>query len=402
MWEELASYKNHFLQLEVKSMKSETINDLVTSAYQQRQSKRCKCACPDVAKCESSTYFRDHAALAYGFICVEKLIKDMCSDVPLVKWQNINSLSEVLRNPWQAQRAITQYDVVRKCTNMFMRLQYGYHQEHYHERRQLMKIFYVVSGYLNGAHQIAQRTHLLEEFYAIIYKREETHLLACKVLRNLTEKAEILLYMLDKTDSLRKLTLIFRHDPCTPFYPNPLWEHLCHFLEIAPQLGIAYGCFELLIERIKSRRLFYHELCMKCFAMLLRCEEGQKRFDKIDGVKMLYDIIADEQHKLDNNEYVLLALLHGLVSDRVLWRCREFTVLPKRIIALAKSKNANLQLVCLKILRLLCAMPCVKAYILNGCMSDIMSIKCLNEQNECTRDSLAEWLNRDIWDSSEM
>ncbi|XP_053964722.1 uncharacterized protein LOC128867492 [Anastrepha ludens] len=402
MWEELASYKNHFLQLEVKHMKKETVNNLVTTAHRKRESKRCQCVCRNEDECDSSTYFRDHAALAYGFLCVEKLLHDICSDVPLVRWQNINSLSEVLLNPWQAQRAITQFDVVRKCGNIFFRLHHGYLQEHYHERRQLMKIFYIISGYLNGAHQIAHRTHLVNAFYSIIYSRSETSLLACKILRNLTEKTELCLFMMDESKAFYRLSLIFHNDPCTPFYPNPLWEHLCHFLEIAPTLGINHGYFELLVERIETRRLSYHEFCMKCFAMLLRCEKGQKRFDEIDGVKMLYDILSDEQRKLDNYEYVVVALLHGLVSNRSLWRCREFTDLPNRIIELAKCKNINLQLICLKVIRLLSAMPCVKAYILSGCMTDLMSIKCLNELNECTRDSLVEWLNRDICDSSEM
>lgn len=402
MWEELASYKNHFLQLEVKHMKHETVNNLVTKEYQQVQSKRCRCKCPDDAKCESSTYFRDHAALAYGFQCVEKLIQDMCSDDPLLRWQGVNSLSEVMLNPWQAQRAILQYDLVRKCKNMFLRIQHGYLKEYYHERRQLMKIFYLISGYLNGAHAILSTIHLVQEFYLIVYNHESTRYLACKILRNLTEKTEILLYMLNETRSFQNLSIIFNTDPCTPFYPNALWEHLCHFLEIAPKMAIQAGYFELLYERIKSRMLFYHELCMKCFAMLLRCEEGQQRFDKIDGVKLLYDIIADKQKKLDNYEFVMLALQHGLVSNRSLWRCREFTDLPNRVIALAKLENKNLQLTCFKSLRLLSAMPCVKTYILHGCMSDLMSIKCLNEQNECTRDTLAEWLNRDICDSSEM
>lgn len=83
--------------------------------------------------------------------------------------------------------------------------------------------------------------------------------------------------------------------------------------------------------------------------MLLRCEEGQQCFDKIDGVKLLYDIIADEQKQLDNYEYVMLALQHGLVSNRSLWRCREFTHLPNRVIELAKVENRNLQLECFKV-----------------------------------------------------
>ncbi|XP_067626630.1 uncharacterized protein [Eurosta solidaginis] len=402
MWEELASYRNHFLQLEVDNMKKETLNNFVKTEFQQKQKRRCKCVCPNDDDCESSTYFRDHASLAYGFICMEKLMEKMCSDDPLEKWQNVNSLSEVLLNPWQAQRAITEYGVVKKCKNMFLRIQLGSHKENYHETRQLMKIFYLISNYLNGAKQIVSHVSLIDEFYAIIYNRESTYLTACKILRNLTEKTEVLLHLLENTQAFRKLAKIFSADPCTPFYPNPLWEHLCHFLEIDPKLGINYGYFELLVERIQSRRLFYHQICMKCFAMLLRCAEGEQLFDKVDGIKMLYNIIADDAKKLDNYEFVILALMHGLVSKFALWRCREFTDLPKRIITLAKCENKNLQLECLKVLRLMSAMPCVKDYIKSGCMSEIMSIKCLNEQNECIRDSLAEWLNREICDSSEM
>lgn len=114
MWEELASYKNHFLQLEVKHMKRETVNNLVTKEYNKMQSKRCRCKCPSDDVCASSTYFRDHAALAYGFQCVEKLTHDMCSDDALLRWQSVTSLTEVMLNPWQAQRAITEFDLLRK------------------------------------------------------------------------------------------------------------------------------------------------------------------------------------------------------------------------------------------------------------------------------------------------
>lgn len=176
MWEELASYKNHFLQLEVEHMKRETINDLVTKEYYKVKSKRCRCKCPNDDNCSSSAYFRDHAALAYGFQCIEKLTYDMCSDDPLLRWQAVNSLTEIILNPWQAERAIIQFDLVRKyvstnihmwwleelnylsiiflrCKNMFFRLQNGYLKEFFNEHRQLMKIFckYYVSFKLPNA-----------------------------------------------------------------------------------------------------------------------------------------------------------------------------------------------------------------------------------------------------------
>lgn len=48
----------------------------------------------------------------------------------------------------------------------------------------------LISGYLNGARAIVSHIHLVAEFYSNIHNHESTQYLACKILRNLTEKTE--------------------------------------------------------------------------------------------------------------------------------------------------------------------------------------------------------------------
>lgn len=67
---------------------------------------------------------------------------------------------------------------------------------------------------------------------------------------------------------------IFKQDPCQPYYPAHLWQHLCSMLEVAPEQGIQLGFFELLHARIVNRLPKFWDLNSKAFALLLRCGRG--------------------------------------------------------------------------------------------------------------------------------
>lgn len=216
---------------------------------------------------------------------------------------------------------------------------------------------------------------------------------------------------LEDPENFSALAEIFRQDPCRPQFPLHLWHHLCDMLEVAPDRGIELGLFELLHSRILNRLSNFWDMNTKAFALLLCCAEGQRRFDAVDGVKLLYDVFAqpDEnprmllpRQKVENWEYTALALLNGLHSKRALWRSREFTQLPCYVGRLMTSTtdNPRLQLYCLKVFRELGVMPCIKRYIIGNWLQDICKLFCLDADAECARDALVDWLRRDIADSS--
>lgn len=216
--------------------------------------------------------------------------------------------------------------------------------------------------------------------------------------------------MLEDPENFQGLAKIFKKDPCRHYYPQHLWHHLCHMLEVAPEQGIQLGFFELLHGRIKNRLPFYWNLASKAFALLLRCPEGQHRFDEVDGINMIYNIFASCYKKSTSMlhfqsvkcyEYVMLMLLNGLHSKRALWRSREFTMLACHVgRRTSMGANPRLQLYSLKVLRELGVMPCIKRYINANWLEGLCLLKCLNAECECARDALVDWLRRDIADSS--
>ncbi|EDW01273.1 uncharacterized protein LOC6560994 [Drosophila grimshawi] len=414
MWEQLNKYRNHFLQHEIKDVLTpSSINSLQNKEWQSFMEKRNRCKSFPQHCTKSSTYFEDRAQLAYGWFALPKLMREMDSDDNLTHWRAIYSLSEFLLNPLNAQRAILEMEIVRKLKNAFMRLCLKFHKEEHEEMKIYLKIFNIISRNLNGAEQIANRKCLMIEFYKIAGSKEsEKQDLAAEILRNLTGQPKVLGIVIKDEENLGYIANIFKQDPCRPYYPADLWHHLCHMLELAPQLGIDLGFFELLHSRIENRLPLFWEMNSKAFALLLRCEEGQRRFDKLDVIQLIYEVFeevyVDKSKKLpgqfvENYEYLILILMDGLHSKRALWRIREFTMLTchvARRMASKRTTNPRIQLYGLKTLRNMGTMPCVRRYIIGNWLTEICEMKCLDAEAECARDALLDWLRRDIADSS--
>ncbi|XP_034477715.1 uncharacterized protein LOC117784166 [Drosophila innubila] len=402
MWEQLEKYRNHFLQYEIKDvMKPSSINCLQNTEWRTLMNTRDFCKCFPQRCPPSSTYFEDRAQLAYGDFALPKLLKEMDSSVSLTHWRAIVSLSEFLLNPLNAQRAILELDIIRKVKNAFMRMRLEFHASHYNEVETYLKIFNILSRNMIGAERIANCKCLRIEFYKILKNKEYLKDdLAAEILFNLTSKPKVLGIVLADPENFESVADIFKQDPCRPFYPVYLWHHLCNMLEVAPEQGIELGFFELLHSRIVNRLPKFWDMNSKAFALLLRCGEGQRRFDNVDGIKMIYEVFSP-QVQVDNYENVVLILLNGLHSKRSLWRSREFTVLPCHLgRRLSSETNPRLQLYCLKGLRELSVMPCIKRYIIANWLEEIRQLVCLDAEAECARDSLLNWLRRDIADSS--
>ncbi|EDW91157.1 uncharacterized protein LOC6530530 [Drosophila yakuba] len=413
MWDQLARYRNNFLQYEIKDvMRPTSINSLQEKEWTQAMEKRNMCRCMPYCCSSTSTHLEDRAQLAYGWFALPKLLKELDSDVRLTHWRAVVSLSEFLLNPLNAQRAIIEMDLVRKLKNAFMRMRLKHHAEEHRELEMYLRIYNILSRNLDGAENIASRKCLRVEFYKIIKSQESIKDdLTSEILRNLTCKPKVQGIFLEDPENFSALSEIYKQDPCRPHYPVHLWHHLCHMLEVAPDQGIELGFFELLHKRILNRLSNFWDMNTKAFALLLCCAEGQRRFDAVDGVKLLYDVFAqpDEnprqllpRQKVENWEYTVLALLNGLHSKRALWRSREFTQLPCYVGRLMASTtdNPRLQLYCLKVFRELGVMPCIKRYIIGNWLQDICHLFCLDAEAECARDSLVDWLRRDIADSS--
>ncbi|EDW35889.1 GL17497 [Drosophila persimilis] len=412
MWEQLERYRNHFLQLEVKDvLKPSSINCQQNTEWKEAMEKRDKCKCFPHGCAPSSPYFEDRAQLAYGWFALPKLMKEMNSDMRLTHWKAIVSLTEFLLNPLNAERAIIEMDIVRKVKNAFMRMRLKIYKEEHREVETYLKIFNILSRSLNGAENIANRKCLRVEFYKIIKSRVPLQEdLAAEILRNLTGKPKVLGIVMEDPENLASAVSIFLQDRCQPLYPRHLWHHLCHMLELDPDRGIELGLFEFLHSRIQSRLPFYWCMATKAFALLLRCPEGQRRFDAIDGVKLLFEVFQEietdpkkmlPRQKVMSWEFVVLALLNGLHSKRALWRSREFTPLPCYVGRLMSTEtNPRLQVYCLKALRELGVMPCIKRYIIGNWLEDVRQLFCLDADAECARDALLDWLRRDIADSS--
>lgn len=404
MWEDLEKYRNHFLQSEIKDvMKPSSINCLQNTEWRTFVEKRdfCKRFPQRIGYCTpSSTYFEDRAQLAYGRFALPKLLKEMDNGVHLTHWRAIVSLSEFLLNPLHAERAILEFDIIRKVKNAFMRMRMKYHASHYNEVEMYLKIFNILSRNLNGAERIANWKCLMIELYKILkYKESLKEDLAAEILHNLTSKPKILGIVLANPENFASVADIFKQDPCQPVYPSYLWHQLCNMLEVVPEQGIELGFFEFLHSRIVNRLPKFWDMNSKAFALLLRCGEGQRRFDDVDGIKMVYEMFSSKE-KFENYENVVLILLNGLHSKRSLWRSREFTVLPCHLgRRMSTETNPRLQLYCLKGLRELSVMPCIKRYIIANWLQEIRVLVCLDAEAECARDSLLNWLCRDIAES---
>lgn len=63
---------------------------------------------------KSAHYFENRADLAYGFWALPKLLKELANNCGDIRARAIKSMSEYLNNPLHAQRAINDFDLVRR------------------------------------------------------------------------------------------------------------------------------------------------------------------------------------------------------------------------------------------------------------------------------------------------
>ncbi|KAL9914958.1 uncharacterized protein ACN2A1_001812 [Glossina fuscipes fuscipes] len=256
---------------------------------------------------------------------------------------------------------------------------------------------------MNGGKYILRCEPLINQFYDIIRKREESVPKVSDILSLITKDAEDVHYLQERYEAVTTLAQIFSYDLCAPSYPANLWRHMEWIFEAFPHFAVDKGFFEILHTRIKNRSSKYHIFDMKCFGLLLRCSEGQKRFVAIDGIKEIYDILADTKHKLDTYEQVIYTLMSGLFAKDTLWRCGELIDMLSIIMQFAKNRQEiNTQLYCLQIFRILSDMPWIKRYMKENYYKSLENIKCDTKSNDKLRSELLYKLDREIYHLSEL
>lgn len=203
----------------------------------------------------------------------------------------------------------------------------------------------------NGAQKIMEYWTLIRQFYRLLGENYVHSELICEVLEMLTRFEENVIVLIERYHAMNNLIALLSMDVCRLTYSPHLWAHLAQIFEFYPDLAVEKGFFEILRARIRCRLPGYYKYDMKCFALLLRCYEGQKRFMNMDGVQMIYNILTSKPSiPFTTYEFVVLALMNGLNLKPVMLRCREFIDLPCLITALAKdATNHNMQLVCLQV-----------------------------------------------------
>uniref|UniRef100_A0A1A9UWI4 Uncharacterized protein n=1 Tax=Glossina austeni TaxID=7395 RepID=A0A1A9UWI4_GLOAU len=406
MWDQLAKYKNNYLQKELSHLSAQEINKVEEKAMHEIQSEHRECNWmrrEKVGIAKPSQYFEDRAVLSYGFDTLPKLMEDLGSDDHVTRWRAITSLPEVIINPLHAQTAITTHEIVRRCANIFVKIRLRDENPKYVEMEKLLDIFLVIALHMNGGKYILRCEPLINQFYDVIRKREESIPKVSDILSLITKDAQDVHYLQERYEAVTILAEIFGYDVCAPSYPANLWRHMEWIFEAFPHFAVDKGFFEILHTRIKNRSGKYHIFDMKCFGLLLRCPEGQKRFVAIDGIKEIYDILADTKHKLDTYEHVVYTLMTGLVGKEILWRCGELIDMLSIIIQFAKNhQEINTQLYCLQIFRILSDMPWIKRYMKKNYYKTLEHMKCDTKSNDKLRSELLYKLDREVYHVSDL
>uniref|UniRef100_A0A1A9UWI5 Uncharacterized protein n=1 Tax=Glossina austeni TaxID=7395 RepID=A0A1A9UWI5_GLOAU len=368
----------------------------------EAQSKRGKC---DVVhgkqegKVRQSCHFRDRATLAYGFGALPKLMEDIGDEDPDIQLKSIHSLAEMLLNPLHGQSAINAHEVVKRCQNFFLRRQFRYRATSSAEMDSILNVFVSIAMHMNGGQYILESKCLINQFYEIMERDETLSGKVAIILAFCTKEYDDVCFLQERYNAIGRLARIFGRDMCIRSHPPAIYRHMKWLLEVYPDVAVNEGLFEILFTRIKKRVQEFWENELECFALLLRCPEGQKRFVAVDGMKEMYDILNDTTRKLKSYKYVVFTIMHGLSSKDALWRSSQFVDLPELITNLAKD---DAQLFCFQALYTLADVPRIKAYMRMNCYEDLKKLDCEDKINEERKAELLHKLDREIFHTSRL
>lgn len=163
---------------------------------------------------------------------------------------------------------------------------------------------------------------------------------------------------------------------------------------------------------------------MKCFALIIQCDIGQKMCDEVQVIPRLLAILNDyEELEPDQTldwrqptmtlEFAAMAMHNCLISTRSRWLCQEFWDMPIILVRHAHCKtNSRLQVHCLQVqiitgilklryklrhykfqtLRHITENPSIKRFVGTVCKSRIKRIYCPTEGVRTAKVELLNWL----------
>uniref|UniRef100_A0A1A9W7R5 Uncharacterized protein n=1 Tax=Glossina brevipalpis TaxID=37001 RepID=A0A1A9W7R5_9MUSC len=265
----------------------------------------------------------------------------------------------------------------------------------------ILDVFVALSMHMNGSQQILQSGRLINQFYEIVENGEEIGSKVAIILTFCTKENDDVCFLQERYNAIGRVARIFARDVCIYSHPQAIYRHLKWLLEIYPDVGINEGLFEILFTRVKNRVNEFHKNELKCFAFLLRCPEGQKRFVAIDGIKEMYDILSDTKRKLSSYKYVVFTIMEGLFDKKALWRCSEFIDLPEILTELAKN-DKEAQLFSLQALYNLADVPRIKHLMRTNCYEILKKIDCELKISEDRKAELIHKLDREIYHTNEL
>lgn len=343
------------------------------------------------------------AQLAYGNLALPKLIVEICADNKCQQYQSLNALSNYLYNPLEADRAINQFELVRRLNNNFQR-KLREPLENADQIEFILKIFEILASHFNGAIRMTDLCSFLSAIHNSILQHAFWDHQAARILRVLSTQPKIA-FRLYSSKFRIVLTSIFQNQEYS-WKLEDLLYHLSNLICINPSKFIELGFFEMLYDRISDTTLFErptvqsnmrkfpnYTAMLKCFGLLINCKEGQETFMEVDGVHLMYMILKTNCIPDWIYEFAALALQNGTICKVTVWRSKDFWDLPLALLKCAHSKeNDALQLYALKCLRNITCMSVMKKFVRNVCLPQIQDVFCRKEMNKLVKEKLVKWL----------
>lgn len=328
---------------------------------------------------------------------------EICDDDKCQQYQSLNTLSQFLFNPLEAERAINHFELVRRLNSNFQR-KLREPSENATKIEFILKIFEILASHINGATRMTDLCTFLTSIHNGILQNSFWDHQAARILRTLSTQPRIA-FRLYSSKFRHFLTNIFKEQ-------EHAWEledflyHLSNLICINPSEFIKLGFFEMLHDRIRDTTLLErpkvknnmkqfptYTAKLKCFGLLINCKEGQEKFMEVDGVHLMYGILKTNCIPHWIHEFAALALQNGTLCKVTAWRSMNFWDLPSVLLKCAHNKeNDALQLYALECLRNITCMPSIKKFVRNVCLPQIKHIFCRKEANKVVKEKLLKWL----------
>jgi len=197
-------------------------------------------------------------------------------------------------------------------------------------------------------------------------------------------------------NNFKRIKNILTRELCTAYFPEDLWHHIHHLLQVNPEAGVKENLMEICLQRVKIHLGNYNWESMTSLSLMLNCKEGPKRFFILNGIEVFYDMLHPRSPPLDNYEQIMCALKNALKNNQHLVQsCAQYHDFPDIITNLAKvTQSPTIQLICLQLLNFLTNVEIIRRVTAQRCRSEISNLKLLSKESQYYKMSLLCSLNR--------